>query len=170
MKAHPLSALPREALAPREARPEIIRRLTLAINNGVLPPGTTIRQQQIADHYSVSRMPVREALRQLEAKGLLVSGFYKGARVSDTANAKALIYGRLPERLPSGGRDYDPQDCYADGHNDCRDACAPVVTELLALADMAMRLIAQGTVSPEDQIAYRQSFAQLTQELAANDL
>ena len=41
------------------------------IGSGELEPGTVLEEQQIADKYGVSRTPVREALRQLQASGLV---------------------------------------------------------------------------------------------------
>ena len=41
------------------------------IGSGELEPGTILEEQQIADKYGVSRTPVREALRQLQASGLV---------------------------------------------------------------------------------------------------
>lgn len=49
----------------------ITTRISDAILSGGLASGTQIRQQALADHFSVSRMPVREALRQVQAKGLI---------------------------------------------------------------------------------------------------
>jgi len=38
---------------------------------GEYPPGSRLRQEALADEFSVSRTPVREALRQLEVKGII---------------------------------------------------------------------------------------------------
>ena len=45
--------------------------LRQAIIEGTLASGETIRQDQLAAAFGVSRMPIREALRQLEAEGLV---------------------------------------------------------------------------------------------------
>ena len=42
-----------------------------AIVSGELAPGTVLRQEQLSERYSVSRTPVREALRRLAALGLV---------------------------------------------------------------------------------------------------
>ncbi|MDX1738826.1 MAG: winged helix-turn-helix domain-containing protein, partial [Alphaproteobacteria bacterium] len=42
-----------------------------AILSGVFLPGLALRQEEIAQRFSVSRMPVREALRILAAEGLV---------------------------------------------------------------------------------------------------
>lgn len=52
------------------------------ILDGVLPPGLQLRQEALAEQYGVSRVPAREALRQLEAEGLVSSEPNKGAFVS----------------------------------------------------------------------------------------
>jgi DNA-binding GntR family transcriptional regulator len=51
---------------------EIGAALERAILFGELPPGTMLRQEQLADQYGVSRTPIREALRRLDALGLVV--------------------------------------------------------------------------------------------------
>jgi DNA-binding GntR family transcriptional regulator len=61
---------------------QIVRSLRDDILNGVLPPGIQIRQEALAEQFGVSRVPVREALRQLEAEGLVTSELHKGAFVS----------------------------------------------------------------------------------------
>jgi DNA-binding GntR family transcriptional regulator len=63
-----------KALGPRPIRPDglfIAHQITQAITSGLLPIGTKLSQQSIADHYGISRMPVREALRCVQAKGLI---------------------------------------------------------------------------------------------------
>lgn len=53
-----------------------------AILDGDLPPGTRIRQEALAQHLGTSRIPVREALRQLESEGMLTLVPHSGARVA----------------------------------------------------------------------------------------
>jgi DNA-binding GntR family transcriptional regulator len=60
------SAIPRQSLTSAVAdklRDQIIR--------GEIPEGAQLRQDAIATQYQVSRIPVREALRQLDAEGLI---------------------------------------------------------------------------------------------------
>ncbi len=45
--------------------------LTDAIASGELEPGSTLDEQTLADRHGVSRTPVREALRQLQASGMV---------------------------------------------------------------------------------------------------
>jgi len=49
----------------------IARSLRLDISIGVFRPGTALRQEMLAERFEVSRIPVREALRQLESDGLV---------------------------------------------------------------------------------------------------
>jgi DNA-binding GntR family transcriptional regulator len=53
-----------------------------AIYGGRFKAGQPIRQEAVARDLGVSRTPVREALRQLEAEGLVVIRPHSGARVS----------------------------------------------------------------------------------------
>lgn len=53
-----------------------------AIIRGELGEGETIRQESVAKLFNVSRIPVREALKRLEAQGLVDSVRYKGVVVS----------------------------------------------------------------------------------------
>ena len=59
-------------------------RLQLAdeIVRGALPPGAPLDETDIARRFSVSRTPVREALRQLAASGLVESRAHRGAVVA----------------------------------------------------------------------------------------
>jgi DNA-binding GntR family transcriptional regulator len=52
------------------------------IVDGRLKPGTRIRQEAVAQHYGISRIPVREALRQLHTEGLVTLEMNVGARVA----------------------------------------------------------------------------------------
>jgi DNA-binding GntR family transcriptional regulator len=59
-------------------------RLQLAdeIVRGALPPGAPLDETEIARRFSVSRTPVREALRQLAASGLVDARAHRGAVVA----------------------------------------------------------------------------------------
>ena len=52
------------------------------IFSGQLPPGHRLDEQDLADYYAVSRTPVREALRQLAAAGLVLMRGRQGAIVA----------------------------------------------------------------------------------------
>ncbi len=70
-------------LAGRRGSPQLIAEaLREAIIQGQLPPGEALRQEQLASHFSVSRIPLREALRQLESEGWIEFLPHRGARVS----------------------------------------------------------------------------------------
>src|SRR6185369_10456253 len=52
------------------------------ILRGDFPDGEPLRQDALADELGVSRIPIREALRQLEAEGLVTFSPHRGAVVS----------------------------------------------------------------------------------------
>lgn len=84
------NVLKAQQLPAHLARGEIEERLRNAILDGRLPPGTAVRQQELATLYGVSRMPVREALRQLEAQSLLRVELHKGAVVAPLIGEDAV--------------------------------------------------------------------------------
>src|SRR5215472_9083962 len=59
-------------------------RLQLAdeIVRGVLPPGGALDETEVARRFGVSRTPVREAIRQLAASGLVEARAHRGAVVA----------------------------------------------------------------------------------------
>lgn len=63
----------------------VLERLRHDIINGVFKPGQRLIADEIAKDYSVSRMPVREALMNLEAAGLVTGTRHKGMIVSQTS-------------------------------------------------------------------------------------
>src|SRR6516165_7115844 len=86
----PLSPAGEAAPVRRVDRPSLYRdkvtraeelRLQLAdeIVRGALKPGTALDETDIARRFNVSRTPVREALRQLVASGLVEARAHRGA-------------------------------------------------------------------------------------------
>jgi len=63
----------------------IIRSLAGAIAKGELIPGRRLEEQDIADRFGVSRTPVREALRELAALGLIEIRGRRGAFVAEAS-------------------------------------------------------------------------------------
>jgi DNA-binding GntR family transcriptional regulator len=60
---------------------QVANRIRDAILRGAFPSGESLRQEELAAQLGVSRMPVREALRQLEAEGFVVIYPHRGALV-----------------------------------------------------------------------------------------
>lgn len=59
------------------------------ILSGQIAGGTALRQEDLAQQFGVSRMPIREALRQLEAQALIDFTPHKGAVVTTISAADA---------------------------------------------------------------------------------
>lgn len=59
-----------------------------AILTGALPGGTPLRQEDLAAEFGLSRMPIREALRQLEAQALVDFQPHRGAVVTEISAAE----------------------------------------------------------------------------------
>ena len=93
-------------------------RLQLAdeIVRGALAPGAALDETDIARRFNVSRTPVREALRQLAASGLIDARAHRGAVVARPtfgrltemfeamAELEALCAGLAAERMPAADR------------------------------------------------------------------
>jgi DNA-binding GntR family transcriptional regulator len=74
--------LPQEPEADKSVADAIADALARRIVLGQLPPGQKVGQDQIATEFRASHVPVREAFRRLEARGLLVSEPRRGVRVA----------------------------------------------------------------------------------------
>jgi DNA-binding GntR family transcriptional regulator len=61
-----------------------------AILSGELRPGERLLQEQLADQLRVSRIPLRDALRRLEAEGLVSIGPRRGAEVASLSHADVI--------------------------------------------------------------------------------
>ena len=54
-----------------------------AILSGEFSPGERLLQDELAERFDVSSTPVREALRELVAEGVLTHSPHKGVRVAE---------------------------------------------------------------------------------------
>lgn len=75
------SSGPTEQITTTSLADEIAFRIQSAILAGENPPGTHLFQDELCERFGVSRTPVREALRKLQAKHLVVLVPNKGATV-----------------------------------------------------------------------------------------
>jgi len=102
----------------RQSLPETLAEsLRDRILNGEFKEGDALIQDAIAQEYDVSRMPVREALRQLEAAGFVTMQIHKGAvvtsipteQIAELFELRALlecdILGRALPRITDGQLD-----------------------------------------------------------------
>jgi DNA-binding GntR family transcriptional regulator len=95
-----------------EAAAEELRRRIL---DGEFPEGFQLRQDALAAEFGISRIPIREALFQLEAEGLVIIHPHRGAIVSALSAAeveeiyelRALLEPRL---LASSAPKLTPED------------------------------------------------------------
>ena len=77
----------------------IASQLRARILDGRLSPGERIRQEQVAEDFGASRLPVRDALRRLEADGLVTIVANTGAWVSKLTEAECADAYQIRERL-----------------------------------------------------------------------
>jgi DNA-binding GntR family transcriptional regulator len=87
---------------PREhgaAAAHVADRIREAIIRGEYPPGARIRQEELALDSGASRVPVREALRMLEAEGLVTLVANTGAWVSSLSLSECEEIYRVRERV-----------------------------------------------------------------------
>lgn len=85
-----LGDLAANLLQQQRSTPDLIAEaLREAILRGIFQEGQSLRQDEIAAQFGVSRIPVREALRQLEAEGLVTLQLNRGATVSALSPAEA---------------------------------------------------------------------------------
>jgi DNA-binding GntR family transcriptional regulator len=85
-----LNDLAANVLQQQRSTPDLIAdALRQAILHGLFQGGQSLRQDEIATKFGVSRIPVREALRQLEAEGLVVFQPNRGATVTTVSPQEA---------------------------------------------------------------------------------
>lgn len=78
---------------PLTVAEQVANVLREAIASGALKAGIALRQDELAERFGFSRMPIRDALRQLEAEGIVSIHPTKGAHVAKIDGAEiAEIY------------------------------------------------------------------------------
>ena len=70
-----------------------------AILRGTYPPGTRLRQEELAGQYGASRVPVREALRLLESEGLVTTVANAGAWIARLSLQECVELYQVRERI-----------------------------------------------------------------------
>lgn len=68
----------------------VVRHLSAEIVSGRLPPGARLEEKVLADRFELSRTPVREALRELAAVGLIDIRPHRGAVVTRVSPERIL--------------------------------------------------------------------------------
>ena len=69
------------------------------ILNGDLPPGTALREMQMAESMGISRNTVRDAVRALAREGLVTHTMHRGAIVTRLTEADVIDVFRVRERI-----------------------------------------------------------------------
>ncbi|CAL9356794.1 putative D-xylose utilization operon transcriptional repressor [Nocardiopsis dassonvillei] len=135
---------------------EAADRIRESILQGTLPPGTPLREVDLATRLDVSRGSVREGLALLERDGLVVSEWHRGARVIELTPADVdevyTVRGAL-ERLAA--------------HRAATRATASHLAELSDLVESLDRALADDTAAAE-LLRLDLGFHDLLYEIAAN--
>lgn len=121
--------------------------LRAQIIEGVHPPGARVTEQEVAISAGVSRTPVREALRRLEAEGLLRFVPHQGAFVASWTDQDAEDIFELRAMLESYAARLAANKATAEdvGHlrqlaeNQCREAAERSPGYLERIADLNSR-------------------------------
>lgn len=117
----------------KPAKPTAVDRVRLAIADdivrGVIGPGVSLDEASIAERFAVSRTPVREAIRQLEAIGFVEARPHRGAVVPhftpEKLNEIFLVMAELEAlcaRLAAETATSDEKQTLKLVHEACRDA------------------------------------------------
>jgi DNA-binding GntR family transcriptional regulator len=125
---------------------EIAFRIQTAILGGEYPPGTHLQQDELCARFGVSRTPIREALRKLQAQNLVDLIPNKGATVRVRTRRELLEVYALRAELEGFA-----------------SALAAANAERTAIAELqsaqdemsrAMDELEQGRIRPEDEAAF----------------
>lgn len=84
---------------PKTAQQAVAEALRQDITTGKLPPGSWIVQESVAEQFGVSRIPIREALKTLEAEEYITYVPHSGYRVTKLSLAELTEVFRLRDIL-----------------------------------------------------------------------
>lgn len=112
MPAHPTDPIEKKSVVD-----QLADKLRQRILSNEIQAGEALRQEALAEAYGVSRMPIREAFRQLEAEGLVTFNPHRGVVVSEMSideveelfDLRALIETDLIRRAASQATGADHQ-------------------------------------------------------------
>ncbi|ANF58533.1 GntR family transcriptional regulator [Halotalea alkalilenta] len=96
-----MSEAPHSGSAVRTLAERVFQQLQEAIVRGELPPGSKITEPGLAQTYGISRGPLREAMRRLEAYRLIEREPHVGARVVKLSMRELLELFDVRESLES---------------------------------------------------------------------
>ena len=82
------SEMRRIATVAAPVRSQVVEMLRAAITSGQFAPGQRLIEKDLCDLMGVSRPSVREALRQVESEGLIVTIANRGPTVSQLSEAR----------------------------------------------------------------------------------
>ena len=125
----------------------IYQSLHAAIMDGTFIPGQVLRQEELAAKFNISRVPLREALRQLEAQGLIVLRPRRGYAVP-VLDAKEILEVLQLRMLVEGYAGYVA-------------TLARTPEDVRALEECVREMDALATRSPSDEATRRYSILNL---------
>jgi len=123
---------------PPTAQEAVLATLRSDIASGLLAPGEQVVQDDLARRYGVSRVPIREALRILEAEGLLAYHPHRGYFVTELSVEDLTEVYRLRELLEAEALAMVVEEIRDDDIADLEDLLAQVEQATAALAVAAI--------------------------------
>jgi DNA-binding GntR family transcriptional regulator len=99
MSVSPRRPLPVDPDDGRLLSERIASDLRSAVLSGEMRPGTRIRQELLAAQFGASRIPVRDALKQLENEGLIVLAPNRGAWIADVNSEESVEIYKIREAV-----------------------------------------------------------------------
>lgn len=84
---------------PSSRREQVSNVIREAILKGDLKPGEKLKEIELSEKMKVSRGPIREALRQLEQEGYVISYPYKGTVVANLLSEEEVSKVLIPIRI-----------------------------------------------------------------------
>jgi DNA-binding GntR family transcriptional regulator len=153
--SQPKSGVPRALLppadSPRSTAEKVATYIRTLIFNGHLQHGERIRQDELSDALSVSRIPVREAIIALDREGWLTTKPHRGSFVNgfhsdgieDHYELLGLLFGLAARRATEHATEKDIEDLIAQQHalraaedpDDFRHESDRLIREMFTIAD-----------------------------------